>query len=261
MCNYQFPPSMIRCIAVDDEPLALRQIKSYAERIPSLNLVASCRNADEAQKVLESGEVDLIFVDINMPDRNGLDLVRDLKNPPMIIFTTAYSEYAVEGFKLDAVDYLLKPFSFDDFKRAVDKAASLLELMHLRDRHSTEVIEAETEATDTPIDNNSISIKADYKVSIVRYADIIYIESIGEYIRLHLTSAAPLTTLFRLKNMESALPAEQFMRVHRSYIVNLSHITGYGRGRIYLSNEEYVPLSQNYRDSFMDYIGKKPPSK
>lgn len=249
---------MIRCIAVDDEPLALRQIKSYVERIPTLSLVASCRNANEAQAALEGGDVDLIFVDINMPDRNGLDLVRDLKNPPMIIFTTAYSEYAVEGFKLDAVDYLLKPFSFADFKRAVDKAASLLELMHLRDKHSTEVIEAEADSSDTPGDSDSISIKADYKVSIVRYADIIYIESIGEYIRLHLTNAAPLTTLFRLKNMESALPSEQFMRVHRSYIINLSHITGYGRGRIFLSNEEYVPLSQNYRESFMEYIGNKP---
>lgn len=192
-----------------------------------------------------------------MPDRNGLDLVRDLKNPPMIIFTTAYSEYAVEGFKLDAVDYLLKPFSFADFKRAVDKAASLLELMRLRDKHSEEIGEAEINTSNHATESDSISIKADYKVAIIRHADIIYIESIGEYIRLHLTNATPITSLIRLKNIESALPAEQFMRVHRSYIVNLSHVTGYGRGRIYLSNEEYVSLSQNYREAFMAQIGNK----
>lgn len=252
---------MIRCIAVDDEPLALRQIVKYIEKVETLELVASCRNAAEAQAALENNKVDLLFVDINMPGRSGLDLVRGLEPQPMIIFTTAYSEYAVEGFRLDAVDYLLKPFSFADFKRAVEKALSLNELMHLRDENEARLAgKSEKEsvaAADASVADETISIKADYKVSIVRYADIIYIESVGEYVRLHLVNAAPLTTLFRLKNMESTLPSDRFMRVHRSYIVNLAHVSGYGRGRVFLSNEEYVPLSANYRDVFREYIDSK----
>jgi two-component system LytT family response regulator len=199
-----------------------------------------------------------------MPGRNGLDLVRGLKMPPMIIFTTAYSEFAVEGFRLDAVDYLLKPFSFAEFNRAAEKALSLHNLMQLQRQHdtatdaksSTPVAEMEPDIAPT---SDSISIKADYKVSIVRYADIIYIESVGEYIRLHLANAAPITTLFRLKNMESALPSDTFMRVHRSYIVNLNYVKSYGRGRIYLANDEYVPLSINYKESFREYIESKRP--
>ena len=227
---------MIKYIAIDDEPLALRQIRSYAERIPDLEEAASCSSAAEAQRLLDERQVDLLFVDINMPDLNGVDFVRGLRNPPMVIFTTAYSEYAVESFRLDAVDYLLKPFGFDDFNRAVGKARSLSELMKLRDaKDAAATTESETAS------NEYISVKAGYKVSLVKYADIIYMESVGEYV-------------FRLKNMESALPAGRFMRVHRSYIVNLAHVSGYARGRVYLDNEEYVPLSVNYRDAFREYI-------
>ena len=260
---------MIRCVAIDDEPLALRQIVKYIEKIPDLELITTCRNAAEAQQVLAENDVELIFVDINMPGRSGLDLVRGLETQPMVIFTTAYSEYAVEGFRLDAVDYLLKPFSFADFKRAVDKAMSLHELMRLRDEYESQRDESAggddgdnadvAETADATVSDDTISIKADYKVSIVRYADIIYIESVGEYVRLHLVNAAPITTLFRLKNMESTLPSDRFMRVHRSYIVNLSHVTGYGRGRVFLSNDEYVSLGANYRDAFREYIDRKKP--
>lgn len=253
---------MIRCIAVDDEPLALRQIKSYIERIPSLELVATCRNAAEAEATLDRQPIDLVFVDINMPGRSGLDLVRGLETPPMIIFTTAYSEFAVEGFRLDAVDYLLKPFSFAEFNRAAEKALSLHNLMQLQRQLDTDTNTsasiAEVEPNIAPT-SDSISIKADYKVSIVRYADIIYIESVGEYIRLHLANSAPITTLFRLKNMESALPSDTFMRVHRSYIVNLNYVKSYGRGRIYLTNDEYVPLSINHKETFREYIESKRP--
>ena len=187
---------------------------------------------------------------------SGIDFVRSLQTPTMVIFTTAYSEYAVEGFRLDAVDYLLKPFSFADFERAVKKATSLFELKQLRD--SQQVTAETTPAAETE-SGEYISIKADYKVSLVRYSDIIYIESVGEYVRLHLTNASPITTLFRLKNMETALPSDRFMRVHRSYIVNLEHITGYARGRVYLDNKEYVPISGNYRDTFREYINKMHP--
>lgn len=249
---------MIRCIAIDDEPLALRQIKSYIEHNAEIELVALCSSATEAEQVLQKERVDLMFVDINMPDMSGIDFVKGLQSPPMIIFTTAYSEYAVEGFRLDAVDYLLKPFSLSNFERSVQKAISLNQLKRMWDSQtSTEEANSLAES-----DNNEyISIKADYKVSLVKYSDIIYIESVGEYVRLHLTNASPITTLFRLKNMETALPSERFMRVHRSYIINLEHISAYARGRVYLDNDEYVPISTNYRDAFRDYVNKMHPAK
>jgi two-component system LytT family response regulator len=246
---------MIRCIAIDDEPLALRQVKNYIERIEKLDLVALCSNAIEAQELLKTEQVDLLFVDINMPDINGIDFVRGLTDPPLVIFTTAYSEYALEGFRLNAVDYLLKPFSFDDFSRAAEKACSLRELHRMRDERAASVstIESIDEASEN---NDYISIKSDYKVNLVRYNDIIYIESVGEYIRLHLKDGSKLTTLFRLKNMETELPQKNFMRVHRSYIVNIDYVSSFARGKIYLSNGDYVPISINYRDTFREHFEK-----
>jgi two-component system LytT family response regulator len=246
---------MIRCIAIDDEPLALRQVKNYIERVEKLDLVALCSNAIEAQELLKTEQVDLLFVDINMPDINGIDFVRGLTDPPLVIFTTAYSEYALEGFRLNAVDYLLKPFSFDDFSRAAEKACSLRELHRMRDERAASVstIESIDEASDN---NDYISIKSDYKVNLVRYNDIIYIESVGEYIRLHLKDGSKLTTLFRLKNMETELPQKNFMRVHRSYIVNIDYVSSFARGKIYLSNGDYVPISINYRDTFREHFEK-----
>ncbi len=240
---------MLRCIAIDDEPLALRQIAAYTAKIPYLQLVATCNNALEAQQQLAAQPVDLIFVDINMPDLNGVEFVRTLTERPMVIFTTAYSEYAIEGFRLDAVDYLLKPFSFSDFSRSVAKANSLYELRR-NQRDSTPEPAPEAE----PKDKEYISVKADYKVSLVKIADIVYLESEGEYVRMHLADGSTITTLFRLKNMETALPAELFMRVHRSYIVNLRCIRSYVKGRIFLSDTEYVPIGENYKEAFQRYI-------
>lgn len=240
---------MLKCIAIDDEPLALRQLKSYIQKIPYLELAATCNNALEAQQFLASQQVDLIFVDINMPDLSGVEFVRSLVDRPMVIFTTAYSEYAVEGFKLDAVDYLLKPFSFADFSRSAGKANSLYEL-----RHNQRSATPETTPEALPKDKEYISVKADYKVSLVKISDIVYLESEGEYVRMHLSDGTTITTLFRLKNMETALPSEMFMRVHRSYIVNLRCIKGYVRGRVFLSDTEYVPIGENYKESFQQYI-------
>ena len=240
---------MLKCIAIDDEPLALRQLTSYIEKIPYLELTATCNNALEAQQLLASQHVDLIFVDINMPDLSGVEFVRSLVDRPMVIFTTAYSEYAVEGFKLDAVDYLLKPFSFADFSRSAGKANSLYDLRH---NQRAGVPEATPEAL--PKDKEYISVKADYKVSLVKISDIVYLESEGEYVRMHLADGTTITTLFRLKNMEAALPSDMFMRVHRSYIVNLRCIKGYVRGRVFLSDTAYVPIGENYKESFQHYI-------
>ncbi|MBR6721421.1 MAG: response regulator transcription factor [Alistipes sp.] len=243
---------MVRCIAIDDEPLALRQIKSYIERNDQLELVAACRSAIEAQELLKSERIDLIFVDINMPDLNGLDFVRSLTNNYYIIFTTAHSEYALDGFKLNAIDYLLKPFTVEEFQKATTKVVSLVDLV---DRcHAAESAIAQNEAESA--DKEYISVKADYKTQLVKIADIIYLESAGEYVRLHIDSSHTITTLFRLKNMEASLPAEIFQRVHRSYIVNLKHISSYTKGRIFLDNGEYIPLGENYKDKFLEYFNK-----
>lgn len=239
---------MVRCIAIDDEPLALRQIKSYIERTGSLELVATCRNAFEAQQVLETEAVDLIFVDINMPDMNGLDFVRSLTTAHYIVFTTAHAEFALEGFKLNAIDYLLKPFDYNEFMKATQKVISLVDLVERC--HAAESAVAQNEAEEA--DKEYISVKADYKTQLVKIADIVYLESAGEYVRLHIEGSSTITTLFRLKNMETTLPQDTFLRVHRSYIVNIKRIASYTKGRIFLDNGEYIPLGENYKERFFE---------
>ena len=243
---------MVRCIAIDDEPMALRQIKSYIERTEQLELVAVCRSAFEAQEVLKTNSADLLFVDINMPDMNGLDFVRSIDSKHYIVFTTAHPEFALEGFKLNAIDYLLKPFSYDEFMKASQKVISLVDLVERCHAAESVIAQNEAEAADKEV----ISVKADYKTQLVKVADIVYLESAGEYVRLHIEGSSTITTLFRLKNMETTLPAESFLRVHRSYIVNLKRIASYTKGRIFLDNGEYIPLGENYKARFLEYFNK-----
>ena len=243
----------LKCIVIDDEPLALMQMQNYVARVPFLELVESFDNAVEARDFLGTdNSVDLIFVDINMPELSGIDFVRGLESAPMVIFTTAYSEYAIEGFKLDAIDYLLKPFSFESFERAAKKAQSIAQLLALRDSTNSDSLPLGEQSAE----KECISIRADHKTSLVRYSNIVYIESAGEYVRLHLADGGHLVTLFRLKNMESALTSERFVRVHRSFIVNLEHVTGYTKGRVFLTGDEYAPIGENYRDSFAAIVEK-----
>lgn len=239
---------MVRCIAIDDEPMALRQIKSFVERTEQLELVATCHSAIEAQKVIAEQNIDLILVDINMPDLNGLDFVRSLDRNYYIIFTTAHAEFALDGFKLNAIDYLLKPFNYEEFKKAINKVVSLVDLVERC--HTAESTIAQNEAESA--DREFISVKADYKTQLVRISDIVYLESAGEYVRLHIEGSSTITTLFRLKNMETSLPSDSFLRVHRSYIVNLRRISSYTKGRIFLDNGEYIPLGENYKERFLE---------
>ena len=246
----------LSCIVIDDEPLAVRQMENYISRVPFLTRLESFDNAVDARQWLDDGNsVDVIFVDINMPELTGVDFVRGLDSfAPMIIFTTAYSEYAVEGFKLDAVDYLLKPFSFSTFEKAVNKAHSLAELLSLRNEaHAEEQLPISEQAPD----KECISIRADHKTTLVRYSNIVYFESAGEYIRLHLADGTKLVTLFRLKNMESSLPSDRFMRIHRSYIVNLEYVTGYTKGRAFIVGDEDIPIGENYKDIFVSTMEKR----
>ena len=244
----------MRCIAIDDEPLALRQISGYISKIPFLELVATFRSAVVAKEWLGENETDLIFVDINMPDMTGVEFVQSLDAKAMVIFTTAYAEYAIEGFKLSAIDYLLKPFGLKDITRASEKALSLYELLQLQ--KSTQADTEANEVVSEEDDKSVISVHADRMTHIVKLSNIVYLESAGEYVRLHLTDGTKLVTLFRLKNMENTLQSSQFMRVHRSYIVNLNHIAGYTKGRIFLSNEDYVPIGENYKEQVANYINR-----
>ena len=243
---------MVRCIAIDDEPMALRQIKSYIERTEQLELVAVCRSAMEAQEVLKTATADLLFVDINMPDMNGLEFVRSIDSGHYIVFTTAHPEFALEGFKLNAIDYLLKPFSYEEFMKATQKVISLVDLVERCHAAESAIAQNEAEAADKEV----ISVKADYKTQLVKVADIVYLESAGEYVRLHIEGSSTITTLFRLKNMETTLPADGFLRVHRSYIVNLKRIASYTKGRIFLDNGEYIPLGENYKERFFEHFNK-----
>ncbi len=234
---------MIRCIAIDDEPLSLAQISNYISKIPYLELVGKCRDALEAMKIISETQVDLMFVDINMPDLNGLDFVRSLNQKPKVIFTTAYSEYAIEGYKVEAVDYLLKPFSFQDLLGAADRARRLIE-----DKPTTEELK---------VQDNSIFVKSEYRITRIDVSDIKYVESMGEYLRIFLEGQPkPLMPLMSMKRMEEILPAKNFMRVHRSFIVNLDKIQEISRMRI-IFDDVYIPVGDNYKQKFMEYINER----
>ena len=236
---------MIRVLAIDDEPLALQQLATYIRKIPSLELVGQCQSALEAKEILNEETIDAIFCDINMPDLNGMDFVKSLAAPPLVVFTTAYSEYAVEGFKVNAIDYLLKPFGLDDFRRAAKRLEERLSL----DRNATEPL--------TNDDDDTLFIKTDYKVVKISISDIRYVEAMSEYLKIHLGSQPkPLITLLSMKRMEERLPS-YFMRIHRSYIVNLRLIQEVNKNRVIMDSDTYLPIGDNYREAFNDYLNKK----
>lgn len=235
---------MMKCIAIDDEPLALSQLAGYISRIPFLTLLKPCQDVFEAMQVMSEEEVDLIFVDINMPDLNGVDFVRSLITNPLIIFTTAYAEYAVDGFKLDAVDYLLKPFEFQDLLKATDRARKKYEYMYLEN------------SDETKIKDGVLFVKSDYKVIRLDIMKVKYIEGMSEYVRIYMEGEEkPVMTLTSLQKMEERLPS-CFMRVHRSYIVNLKKITEISRLRIIFDKNTYIPVGENYKEKFTEYISK-----
>ena len=232
---------MIRVLAIDDEPLALQQLVAYIRKIPFLELVAECQSAVQAKEILNQENIDAIFCDINMPDLNGMDFVKSLPVPPLIVFTTAYSEYAVEGFKVDAVDYLLKPFGLQDFQRAANR---------LKERLSSPAA-AGTEQTD-----DTIFVKTDYRVVKLAVSDIRYIEGMSEYLKIHLEGQKPVITLLSMKKMEEYLPST-FMRIHRSYIINLKKIQEVNKNRVIMDADTYLPIGDNYKEVFNDYLNTK----
>jgi two-component system, LytTR family, response regulator LytT len=233
----------MRCLVIDDEPLALQQMAAYVRKTPDLELAAECVSAFDAIAALQQTEIHLMFVDINMPDLNGMDLVKSLAECPLVIFTTAYSEYAVEGFKVDAIDYLLKPISYADFVKAANKARQLFDL------------KARGESTPgTAV--GQLFVKSEYKLVRVNFADIRYIESKHEYVQIHLVNGSSVMTMVSMKAIEEQLPADRFLRVHRSFIVNLAKITVVERSRIVFDGKIYIPVGDQFKKAFQQFIEK-----
>ena len=247
---------MIRCIAIDDEPLALQQIAAYIKKVPFLELAAQCQSAIEARQFLEQDTADAIFCDINMPDLNGMDFVKSLTVPPLIVFTTAYAEYAVEGFKVNAVDYLLKPFGMQDFLRAANRLKERLEATPPPTETAT--AEAIQHAKPEPHgDDDILFLKTEYRIVKVSIASIRYVEAMSEYLKVHIEGEPkPIITLLSMKKMEERLPS-YFMRIHRSYIVNLTKIQEVNKNRIIMDNDTYLPVGDMYRDAFQAYLDTK----
>lgn len=241
---------MIRCLAVDDEPLALRQISTYISKVPYLELVAACHSARQAGEVLASQSVDVMFVDINMPDLSGMDFVKQLVSAPLIVFTTAYSEYAIEGYKVDAVDYLLKPFGLEDFQRTAEKVKKVYEKDHAQ---------IQQQAVLSPGGGDDVLFfKTDYKIVRVDVPDIVYVEGMSEYLKIHLESdPVPVVVLLSMKKLEERLPADRFMRIHKSYIVNLGKIREVSKSRVLLGKDVSLPVGDSYRDAFGAFLDSK----
>lgn len=233
---------MIRCIAIDDEPHALRQIADYIEKTPFLELVEKFESSIKALDFVLHNNIDLMFVDINMPDLNGIEFVKAFNEPPKVIFTTAHSEYAIDGFRVDAIDYLLKPIGYSDFLKSAHKARIRFDIK--------EDIVSAVEKND-----NFLFIKSEYKILRINFDEIKYIESMQEYVRIHIENQTPVMALMSMKKLESFLPTQNFMRVHRSYIVNLKKITTIERNRI-VFDKVYIPVSEQYKDQFQNFMNK-----
>jgi two-component system, LytTR family, response regulator len=231
---------MIRCIAIDDEPLALELLVDNISKVPFLQLIDSCDNVMDAMKVMQQRPVDLIFLDIQMPGLTGLQFIESMTEKPMIILITAYKQYALEGYNLDVTDYLVKPVSLDRFMKACNKAKQLFEL------------KSSQKASPKP---EYIFVNADYSMVKITLSDIIYIEGLKDYISFHLKSAKhPLVTRMPMKTIEEQLPESTFIRIHKSYIVSISFITAIRKSSVFIDSLE-LPLSDTYRQSVSALTG------
>jgi len=228
----------IRCVIVDDEPLAVTLLVQYVEKVPGLTVVFKTTHVLEALQVIEAGDADLLFLDIHMPELSGMQFMKIIGNRCKVILTTAYTEYALEGYELDVVDYLLKPFSFDRFMMAVIKAKERLE--------QKQAVPAK-EAPD------HIFVRAEYRIQKIDLDSIFYIEALRDYIAFH-TPAGKILSLESMKKMETVLPAATFIRIHKSYIINRNKIEFLDRGKVVV-NGQYLPVGETYRERFMAQIG------
>ncbi len=230
----------ITCLIIDDEPLALDLVERYVLRTPVLELKGKCTNPLEGMNILRSEKIDLIFLDIQMPDMNGVDFSKTLKPETKIIFTTAFKEYAFEGFKVNAVDYLLKPFDYTEFLKATNKALE-------RIGHSNEQVSP----------SKYIFVKSEYKIVKINLDEVFYFEGLKDYIKIWLSSQPkPILTLMSLKTIEEQLPGNKFMRIHRSFVIALDKISMVERGQVIINNQR-ISIAEQYKDRFHQFIENK----
>lgn len=222
---------MIKCIAIDDEPLALQLVSQYCTKIPFLQLEKVFTNPDEAAHYIASNKVDLMFLDIQMPDINGVQFYKNLPDKPSVIFTTAFKDFAIEGFNVDAVDYLLKPFEYNRFLKAVYKAKEYLEFLSSQE-----------------LQLNSIYVKVNYEMMKINLKDIDLIEALDDYIKIHI-KPTPVLTLMTLKSMQEKLPEKEFVRVHRSYIIPIQKIEKFSKNKVTVAGKE-IPIGSSYSDTY-----------
>lgn len=242
---------MYNVLIVDDEFLARKLLQGYVTKIENLNLVGTAQNAAEAFSLVNEHQIDILLLDIHMPDLNGIELARTLSNVPAIIFTTAYSEYALESYEVSAVDYLLKPIAFPRFSAAIEKAIAKLKSLETT---STEpaIVETPQEANDQ---KTYMLVKADYRLYKINFDDLLYIEGQHEYVSFY-TRTKRITALYSLKNLEEQLPADKFIRVHKSYIVSIDEIQEIEPLSITVAGQK-MPLGGSYRDALMKKLGTK----
>lgn len=240
----------LNCIAVDDEPLALGLVAAFIEKTPFLQLVGKFSSAVEALDVIHQQQVDIVFLDIQMPDLTGIELARVIEKAgpgaPRIIFTTAFNQYALDGFRVDALDYLLKPFNYEEFLRAASKAKTYVELVR------------KAAQTAAPIETKDeyLFLKVEYQLVRIAYDDILYMEGLKDYVKVHLKSdTKPVLSLTSLKALEEKLPVSRFMRIHRSFIVNLDQIGAVTRNSIQIGNTT-IPVSDQYKEIFSQFLSK-----
>lgn len=221
----------LKCVLIDDEPLALDVLKQYMAKFPQLQLVQSFSDVIAAEAFLAEHPIDLLFIDINMPDKKGTDVVRDLVHKPLVIFTTAYKNYAAEGFELDAIDYLVKPISLERFARAVQKAIDYSALKK-----------------PAAMTDDNLFVRSEYQLVKINFADILYIESVEDYLKIYTTTGRPVMTLMTMKAVLDKLPTNGFARIHRSYIVSLAKIKSIVNRKVTLVNGAELPVSSSYVD-------------
>lgn len=235
---------MLKCITVDDEPLALELLEDNISKVPYLQLVAQCGNAFEAMKVLQTENIDLMFLDIQMPGLTGLQFIQSLANKPMIILITAYEKYALDGFNLDVIDYLVKPVSLDRFIKACNKAWELYQL------------KTKNQVSNKPV-AEYFFVNVDYSLMKISFGDIVWIEGLKDYIKIHLKSTQrPVVTRMSMKSMEEELPADKFMRIHKSYIISIANITAVRKNSIFMGETE-LPVGDNYREALTALTGRQ----
>jgi len=231
---------MIKCVAIDDEPLALELIKKYIEQIPSLTLIQAFDDGIAGAEFLRHHEIDLLFLDINMPDISGIDLLRSLEKKPLTIFTTAYKKFAVEGFELEAVDYLVKPIEFDRFKKAVNRALEFHQYKQSAKPAATE----------------SLFVRSEYRLLKIDLDEVDYIEGLEDYIKIHLSGKKPVLTLMTMKSVLEKLPGDKFKRIHRSYIVSVDKVNSILNRKVQLRSGAELPISNNYTGFIDDWMKK-----